>query len=138
MKIVPFEPAHLAEIDPPVMTPDELRVFTKLYRPLWPAFTGVEAGKAAICAGFVINGKTGQVWAVLSDSIRGKPFALHRAVKCGMERIIEQRGLGRLEATCHARFPAAQRWLERLDFRLSTNCEVRIGGQPYLRYVRDI
>lgn len=136
MEIVPFEPRHLLDIEPPVITQDELRVIEKSYRQLGPAFTGVEAGRAIGCAGVVIDGKNGRVWAVLSDSIRGKPFALHRAVKSGLELIVEQHGIERLEATCLAQFVTAQRWLERLGFRLADN-GATFGGPSYLGYVRE-
>lgn len=136
MELVSFEPEHLLDIDPPVMNPEEMRFFAACYESQGPAYTGLEDRTVIGCAGVAIDGKTGRVWAVLSDRIRNKPFALHRAVRREMEKIIEQHELECLEATCHAQFMTAQKWLERLGFRL-VNSEALLGGQTYLGYVRE-
>ncbi len=116
MDIVPFEFKHLADIDPPVMDAEQLERFTREYVIPGTAFSGVEAGRVLGCAGIVIRGSAGVAWAVLSDSLRKRPMVLHRAVKRGMRKIIEENGLKRLEASCIEGFESAARWLERLGF----------------------
>ncbi len=117
MDIIPFEFKHLADIAPPVMEPWQLERFATAHTLPGPAFSGIEVGRVLGCAGIVILGSSGIAWACLSDSLRKRPMVLHRAVKRGIEKIIEEHGLKRLEASCIEDFESAAHWLKRLGFK---------------------
>lgn len=134
-QIVPFEPAHLADLEPPVFDPGQMRRFAAAYRPAGPAFTLMEKRRALGCAGLVIEGSEGRAWAFLSDALRRRPLLLHRTVKRALPALAEHYELKSLSAEAHADFAAARRWLERLGFR---NQEIlpRFAGttEDYVRY----
>ena len=135
--IVPFEPSHLADIYPPVMTAEQLRKFKAAYRPQGPAYTCMDGDVALGCAGLVIKDGVGHAWAVLSDAIRRRPQLLHRAVLKGMDDALRDYDLTRMEATVHSKFRKAQSWLRRLGFKYEKALPDYLGtGETYLRYGR--
>lgn len=137
MDIIPFDPRHLARLDPPSLSGGEAAILSARALPLGPAFTGIEDGRVLGCAGVIVRGRTGHAWASLSDEIRRRPVLLHRAVARGLETIIAEAGLEQVEATCHVKFQRAQRWLERLGFRRVGVCPFYLGTtETYYRYVR--
>ena len=137
MEIIPFEPVHLAGIDPPVMSAAQLEVFAESYHQRGPAFTATENSKVLGCAGVVIEGDTGKCWAFLNDPIRERPILLHRAVVRGLHEIEETHDLRRVVATVHAQFHRAHAWLQRLGFRFERHLPDRLGtGQNYLEFVK--
>lgn len=133
--IVPFEPAHLADLDPPVFDPKQMRRFATAYRPCGPAFSLVEEGRALGCAGIRIEGNRGGAWAFLSDHLRRRPLLLHRTVRRALPALMAHYELREVTAEAHVRFFAAQRWLERLGFRYQERLP-RFAGttEDYARY----
>ena len=114
--VVNFEPAHLADLDPPVFGAAELRRFATAYRCCGPAFTLMEGSRALGCGGVAIEDGEGRAWAFLSDALRRRPLLLHRTVKRALPALIAHCGLTSVTAEAHVDFEAARRWLERLGF----------------------
>ena len=126
MELVPFRPEHLAEIEPPAVTPEQLALYCRHYRACGPAWTGIAAGRVVGCGGIVPDKDgCGLAWAILSHPVRAA--AVHRTVL----RLLNSRAIPpRLAAAARADWPGACRWLERLGFR-----DLGIEGE-YRRYVK--
>ena len=116
VRIVVFEPAHLADLDPAAFSRGQLRCFARSYRPAGPAFTLMEDGEALGCGGLVVEGEQAQAWAFFSDGLRARPMLLHRTVKRALPALVAHHGLRSVTAESHADFAAGRRWLERLGF----------------------
>jgi hypothetical protein len=128
MELVPFQPEHLAGIDPPAMTPGQLEFFCHRYRARGPAWTGLEAGRVVGCGGVVVTGEVGTAWAII-----GRPapaVAIHRAALWALEKARTDAALRRIEASARTDWERAGRWLRRLGFR-----PAGVQGE-YRRYVR--
>ncbi|MGF1593837.1 MAG: hypothetical protein ACFCUW_11190 [Kiloniellaceae bacterium] len=117
LRVVPFAPAQLADLEPPVFCRGQLRDFAAAYRPAGPAFSLVEEGRVLGCAGLVLEGTRGRAWAFLSESLRQRPFLLHRTVRRALPALARHYDLEIIDAEAHADFAAARQWLERLGFR---------------------
>jgi len=114
--IVAFEPAHLADIDPPVLLRGQMQRFAAAYRPAGPAFTLMEQGQALGCGGLILEGELGHAWAFLSDILRRRPQLLHRTVSRALPALMQHYDLECLTAEAHVDFSGARRWLVRLGF----------------------
>jgi hypothetical protein len=134
-RILPFVPAHLADLDPPVFDPGQMRRFAAAYRPAGPAFTLMEGARVLGCGGLIIEGEEGRAWTFLSDALRRRPLLLHRTVKRALPALAEHYELQDVTAEAHADFAAARRWLERLGFRHEETLP-RFAGttEDYARY----
>jgi len=137
VRVIPFEPAHLADLDPPAFGSGQLQRFAAAYRRSGPAFTLLEAGRALGSGGFVLNGAEGRAWAFLSDRLRRRPALLHRTVKRALPALMRHYGLDAVTAEAHADFAAGRRWLERLGFRHEDDLPGFAGTtETYARYRR--
>lgn len=134
-QIVPFEPAHLADIDPPVLDCGQIQRFAVAYYPRGPAFTLLEDGQALGCGGLMLDGKHASAWAFLSDALRRRPHLLHRTVSRALPALLDHYELESVTAEAHVDFVAARRWLERLGFRFESIAP-RFAGttEDYARY----
>jgi hypothetical protein len=144
MRIVPFEPRHLARIAP---GPFE-RLAVEGIEFDWPAsgvaipgpaFTLIDSDGTPLGAGGLVPLWRGVVqgWVFASDQLRRRPLVLHRAVRRGLAMAETGLGLHRIQITVHEDFAASRRWVERLGFRF----EGRMPGygpnrDTYLRYAR--
>jgi len=134
-RIVIFEPAHLADLDPPVFDRRQMQRFATAYRPGGPAFSLIENGLALGCAGIVVEGDHGRAWAFLSDALRQRRHLLHRTVMRSLPAMLEHYAIRCVTAEAHADFAAARRWLERLGFRYETFLPQLAGTtEDYVRY----
>jgi hypothetical protein len=135
VRFVTFEPAHLADLDPPVFDRQQMQRFAVGYRATGPAFTLMEAGRALGCGGLLISGGEGRAWAFLSDSLRRRPLLLHRTVKRVLPALVEHYDLQAVSAEAHVDYAAARRWLERLGFRYQKIVPQFAGTtEDYARY----
>lgn len=135
MKLIPFEPAHLALFEPQA---EQARYVDAAREPVaqiahWFALTGLdEDGRVLGCAGLaeLEDGDLG-AWAVFSERVKSMPLALYRAVKRGIE-IHEGRRIVAYVAPEHVK---AARFVEALHFNL---CETKRldDGVEVLCYVR--
>jgi hypothetical protein len=144
MRIVPFEPRHLAHIEP---GPFE-RLAVEGLEFDWsapgsaipgPGFTMIDGDGTPLGAGGLVPLWHGvaQGWIFASDGLRRHPVVLHRAVARGLAMAEAGLGLHRIQITVHENFAASRRWVERLGFRF----EGRMPGygpnrDTYLRYAR--
>ncbi|GAB4375580.1 MAG: hypothetical protein Kow00114_38820 [Kiloniellaceae bacterium] len=135
VSIVPFEPWHLADLEPPVFDRLQMQRFAAAYRRSGPAFTLMEQGRALGCGGLTIAGREAQAWGFFSDRLRQRPMLLHRTVKRALPALVAHYGLCAVTANAHARFIAARRWLERLGF-IYVGTVPRFAGttEDYARY----
>lgn len=135
VRVVRFEPAHLADLEPPAFDREQLRRFAAAYRPAGPAFTLMEAGKALGSAGLLLAGGEGRAWAFLSERLRARPMLLHRTVKRALPVLMRHYALHSVAAEAHGEFAAARRWLERLGFRHDETLPAFMGTtENYARY----
>jgi len=140
MRAVPFRTWHLAGLE---LGAEErmqyARAGTGMFGAIFvwqgPAWSLVgDRGNVLGCFGILVDGRTGVVWAVLSDEARANRFGLHRAVQrrlADVERLIP---LDRLLAAVRGGFGPGCRWLEHLGFKRDGSFEV--DGERYERYVK--
>lgn len=137
LAVVPFEPVHLADLEPPVFGRGQLRRFAAAYRPAGPAFTLMAGDRPLGSGGIVIEDGEGRAWAFLSDRLRGRPLLLHRTVKRTLPALFRHYALTSVVAEAHADFAAARRWLERLGFDYEETLPAFAGTtESYARYRR--
>lgn len=135
-EVVPFEPRHLGDIDPPVMTRAQLRTFAVAHRPTGPAYSVLRRGRAVLCGGVRIDGDVGHAWIVLSDEARRHPVFVDRLARRTLARAQEETGIAHFEASVHRDLVRGQRWLERLGFRPVGRAPDLLGtGEDFERYV---
>ena len=135
LRVVPFAPAHLADLDPPVFCAAQLRRFAAAYRHAGPAFTLAEQGRALGCGGLLVDGGQGRAWAFLSEALRRRPMLLHRTVKRALPALIGHFDLTSVTAEAHRDFSAARLWLERLGFVYEETLPRFAGStEDYARY----
>lgn len=135
IRVIPFEPAHLADLDPPAFDQRQLQRFAAAYRPCGPAFTLMEAGRTLGSGGLCIEGEEGKAWVFLSDRLRRRPALLHRTVKRALPALMRHHGLQTVTAEAHKDFAAARRWLERLGFQHQEDLPGFAGTtETYARY----
>lgn len=148
MRLVPFEPRHLAEIAPGRFERlalghgegDELACGVALPGPAFTIFDdGSDDGGTPLgCGGLVPLWRgVARGWLYASDRLRGHPLMLHRTVRRALGAAEAALALHRIEITVHGEFTAGQRWAERLGFR----CEGAMPGygpnkDTYFRYAR--
>lgn len=135
MRVVPFDPTDVAEIDPPVLPIMALPNFLATYRPRGPAFTGLDENyRPLVCAGVVAEGKDEPVaWALLSSLGRARPVAVHRAVK---RWVAKQTEFDVIAADARADWPRALKWCAALGFMAQSRTENFMGtGHAYVRHV---
>ena len=135
VQTVPFEPVHLADIDPPVLDGGQTQRFAAAYYPRGPAFTLIENGAALGCGGLMLDGGRASAWAFLSDALRRRPHLLHRTVSRALPALMEHYALKSVTAEAHVDFAAARSWLLRLGFRFE-EITPRFAGttEDYARY----
>ncbi len=134
-RILSFEPAHLADLDPPVFDRRQMQRFAAGYRPCGPAFSLIQDGRALGCGGLLVEGGEGRAWAFLSDALRRCPMLLHRTVRRALPALIEHYELKSVTAEAHADFAAARHWLERLGFHYEETLPRYAGTtEDYARY----
>lgn len=135
VRVVNFEPAHLAGLEPPVFDRAQMQRFAAAYRPVGPAFTLMESGSVLGCGGLVIDSAEGRAWAFLSQRLRRRPMLLHRTVKRALPALAAHYDLESVSAEAQVDFAAARSWLRRLGFSFEAIVP-RCGGtsESYARY----
>lgn len=134
-QVIPFEPVHLADIQPPVLLSRQMRDFAIAYRAAGPAFTMIEERRALGCAGLMLDGEQAHAWAFLSDRLRARRYLLHRTVCRALPALIRHYDLATVTAQAHTDFASARLWLERLGFRAEGSQPNFAGtSETYVRY----
>jgi hypothetical protein len=126
VKIIPFEEEHVDQFDDHEGEliyigngfVDQIRV----NQSLGPAYSGVYNGQIVGCGGVRIHWDGfGQAWGIYPSSI-----FLHFIkevfyyTRQGLNMIIQEHNLGRIEATARCDFYCAQNWLRHLGFEVET------------------
>ena len=134
--IVAFAPYHLADIEPPLVLREPMRLFAIAYCPNGPALTFVERGQVMGAAGLAIDGPQAKAWAFLSPPLRNRPQGLHRSIKRTLPKLKRVYGLESVLAEAHPDHAPSRFWLDRLGFRfdgVGERCPI-LGERP-LRYI---
>lgn len=144
MRIVPFEPRHLADIAPgpfEALALDGLPAGALARGCAVPgaALTALDAAGRPLGAFGLMPMWTGvaQGWVFASDSLRAFPVALHRTVARALDAGERLMRLHRIQVSVHENFHTSRRWVERLGFA----CEGAMpgfgpNGDTYYRYAR--
>ena len=139
MKIIPFDPKHLEEMEINGQSSDVIKIFKSKaanFKYYGPCYTGIYKGKIVACAGFIeMWPGVATAWAVLVQSI--PRFAVHRAVKKGLATLIESCNYYRVQASVPVDHKAGIRWLEGLGFKQEA-VMVKYGPnqEDFVQYVR--
>lgn len=143
-EIIPFEVEHLEAIQPRSFEGSELgsledwRERAKLYKRAGPAFTGVIDGQIMGSCGLIILWPgVAEGWMVSTNLVAKLPLTFHRAVTRGMDRLIKENGLRRIQVAIHADHKKSRNWITRLGFFYEGQM-VSYGpdGSDYHRYGR--
>lgn len=144
MNVVPFEPAHLARIEPGPfellalegVPPGALRAGVPVPG---PALTICDDAGTPLGAGGLVPLWRGvaQGWLFASDRLREHPAVLHRTVLRALRLSEDALGLHRVQITVHEDFYLSSLWVGRLGFA----CEGAMpgfgpNGDTYYRYAR--
>lgn len=83
-----------------------------------PAWTARHGGRIIGCGGFgVLWRGRAEAWCFIADGVPKTLWpALHRLVVRALDRVADDMGLRRIEASCAYGWPAGRRWLELLGF----------------------
>lgn len=144
MKIVPFEPGHLARIAPgrfdalaaEGLDPDIPRNGAAVPG---PALSFMDPSGAVLGAAGIVPlwRGVGTAWVYASDALRAHPVAFHRAVSRGLALAERALRLHRVEISVHPQFHQSLRWVERLGFRFEGEMPgYGPNGDGYLRYAK--
>jgi len=140
MRAIPFRTWHLARLD---LGAEErmqyARAGTGMFGAIFvwqgPAWSLVgDRGHVLGCFGMLVDGRTGVVWAVLSDEARANRFGLHRAAKRRLAEVERSIPIDCMIASARAGFGPGHRWLKHLGF--AHDCEFELGNETYERYVK--
>jgi hypothetical protein len=119
IRIVPFEPAHLLVVEMGAHEREWIGGFDiaacAARWPPGPAWSAVAGDAVLGCAGLTVAGDTATAWAMLSDALRARPMALHRAVSRRLDRLAPR--YRRIRACLAGEFALGERWLRGLGFR---------------------
>lgn len=102
-----------------------------------PAFTGLIEGTVAACAGIDLFewGGVGSAWAAIGPLGRQHSLLVARGVLRGLQDLIRQHGLVRVEADALADFARARRWLGWMGFEDEGVMRLRgPRGETMIRY----
>ena len=134
IKIVDYELKHLLELRPSSCHLGEEHV-NEISS---PAVSFIHNGHAiAIFGGFMLAPKVMQVWGLVSDGVKKKPLAFHKAMKLMLEHVMESRELNRMQMSVRTGQPAAWKWAVALGFK----CEGKmlkygVDGTDYFLFAR--
>lgn len=129
--------AHRADNPSSPYRSTQLLNFGWHYRNGGPAYSGWLDGHLVGCAGLVIpwQGRA-EGWAVFTPFGRQHAGLVHRAVYRGLQRLIKEHGLRRIQGDTFATYLTGCRWLERLGFeRESLMPLYGPNGETFARYV---
>lgn len=139
IQTVPYRPEHIRGLN---LRAHELDYGTNsAYEKLGrngPAFTLMVDAKPIACAGIEPYWPgMGEAWGIFSIHVYQYPIAVFKAAREGLDRIMQDWKLIRVQAVALKDFPSAVKFLERLGFE--PEGEMRKygpGGETFLRYAR--
>lgn len=124
--VLPFQPTDIGEMV-------DIREFDKeaisgvpefderleVYAKTGTAYTLRVDGQVVAVAGLIMHWRhVGELWAVTSSLVTKYPVAFHRAIKLGLEELIETHKLHRVECTVLIGHKVSVKWLNRLGFEI--------------------
>lgn len=144
LKIVPFEPEHLAIVNPRSFEEKELLLIgdpvaeAREFSRRGLGFTGFINDQILGCAGAVqLWPGVAEAWVVSTALVPNFKLAFHRAVKAYFEIVIETLKLKRVQAAVHCDHEVSHKWVKRLGF-IPEGIMPCFGpdGADYVRYGR--
>jgi len=146
MEIMPFKPEHLNGLDWQSLTegsmlgamPEGWRRGALARAAAGWAFSGFEQGQWLGAAGLLPWWPgVAEAWLLLAPAGRKVPLAAVRALKKGLETLIQTMRVHRLQASVRADFGQARKMAEVLGFHEESRmAKYGPDGADYLRYVR--
>lgn len=112
--------------------------YVRVYQERGPAFTGLVEGEIMGCAGVCLLWRgVGAAWLVTGPLVPQYPLAFHRAIRDGLQTVMESLHVWRLQADIHQGHEVSQRWVRRLGFAYEGILH-KYGpdGADYVRYAR--
>ncbi|MGD1878335.1 MAG: hypothetical protein ACFB13_12660 [Kiloniellaceae bacterium] len=135
--LLPFDLAHLADLEPPPLLRGSLRLFAIGYRAAGPALTFVERDRIIGCAGLTIEGSEARAWGFFSAPLSRRALKrLHRSFRRSLPKLKRLHSLTGIRAEVHPDDIFGRRWLVYLGFRFDgVAAPCPFLGERMLRYL---
>lgn len=133
IRIVPFEPTHLAEIDIKACHLGE-----KVESISTPAITFLLGGEPiSIFGGLQICPGNLQIWGLCSEKVRARPIAFFKALKLMLDFYATEKKMHRIQMSVIESYREGQRFAEALGFSYEgTMTNYGPDGSNYFLYAR--
>jgi hypothetical protein len=110
--------------------------FAKMFMQ-WPAFSYEAEGNIICCAGLqILHNEAAEVWSAMRDGFQRYGKSLYFLQKKGIEKIVEERNIIRLQAHVEKNSLTARRYIEHLGFRQEGVCRKYFNRSDYILYAR--
>lgn len=117
-EVIPFTTDHYVVATAGMHPWQDAEAAGRLYETRGPAYSGFVDGELAVCAGVVIlYPGLGEAWAVVTDLGRRHPLFVTRAVRRGLQQIIRDHRLRRVQADVVTAHTPALEWARAFGFR---------------------
>lgn len=124
IEIIKFQPEHMIKlckstiVEGGVGNDQQTAIWAKARFESGPAYTGMYNGRIVGCGGVTIYWEgVGQAWSVFPKWVRLFKREAFCYVKKGLDIVLEEHNLHRIEATWRTDYPQDMKWLEHLGFK---------------------
>ena len=146
LQIIPFEVAHLDDLQARRFEAQEIqslgdyRERAGVHRQLGPAWTGIIDGQVMGCCGLIVLWQgVAEPWMVSTGLCARYALSFHRAIKKGLDQVIQDLRLRRVQVAIHKDHVISHKWVERLGFkREGAMPAYGPDGSDYVRFGRVI
>jgi hypothetical protein len=137
-RVIPFHVEHYIEATREMALEIAPREAALLYRKTGPAWTAMVGDQVAACAGIIVlHHGLGEAWAVVTPLGLANVRFVHRAVRDGLQAIIQEHSLIRVQAKVIAGFFPGRLWAAHLGFREESRMPLAApGGRDFIMCVQ--
>jgi hypothetical protein len=144
LRIIPFEFAHLAAMQPREFEARELALLDNLegrvdeYLAQGMAYTGIIGDRILACGGVIMLWRgVAELWLVTTGQVPEFPLAFHRAILKILALLERSMGLWRMQVAIHGEHLVSQYWVQRLGFKEEGPMPgYAPDGSTYVRFAR--